>query len=354
MVKRFVRRCVKDRQITNWKQFTTRGLFNAVKEVVCQRASNHKLKGIHNLPPLMPIAVRVCQRSSNHKLKAIHNRAAREARREIGVSKIVKSQIESNSQRARSNAIFIGWCVKDRQITNWKQFTTGSMPIEVNNSVCQRSSNHKLKAIHNCYNKHKQLMSWCVKDRQITNWKQFTTDLQNRISRYRCVKDRQITNWKQFTTLPCAYLLCPLVCQRSSNHKLKAIHNCILVFLLNLIGVSKIVKSQIESNSQLRLITAFYDSGCVKDRQITNWKQFTTVLHKLFEWDEVCQRSSNHKLKAIHNFNGADVWSYRGVSKIVKSQIESNSKNMVYDDVKVTGSVKDSHIINWKQLTTNL
>jgi len=66
-------------------------------------------------------------------------------------------------------------------------------------------------------------------------------------------------------------------------------------------GVSKIVKSQIESNSQHYLIVGYLCG-------------------------EVCQRSSNHKLKAIHNLGLSWRSMPLGVSKIVKSQIESNSQ----------------------------
>ena len=60
------------------------------------------------------------------------------------------------------------------------------------------------------------------------------------------------------------------VCQRSSNHKLKAIHNNDLELYDYTYGVSKIVKSQIESNSQLQSGEYICRQGCVKDRQITN------------------------------------------------------------------------------------
>jgi len=116
------------------------------------------------------------------------------------------------------------------------------------------------------------------------------------------------------------------VCQRSSNHKLKAIHNARHIQRDNIHGVSKIVKSQIESNSQRDFIKVEILDRCVKDRQITNWKQFTTLLSCTYRKRWVCQRSSNHKLKAIHNGNRCDgIW-FSGVSKIVKSQIESNSQ----------------------------
>jgi len=62
--------------------------------------------------------VTVCQRSSNHKLKAIHNHLVPCLFTGKGVSKIVKSQIESNSQRMDAAPVSAGWCVKDRQITN--------------------------------------------------------------------------------------------------------------------------------------------------------------------------------------------------------------------------------------------
>jgi len=144
----------------------------------------------------------------------------------------------------------------------------------------------------------------------------------------RCVKDRQITNWKQFTTNLKFKLWYETVCQRSSNHKLKAIHNTGLPFYKSLCGVSKIVKSQIESNSQLKLLCQTNKTWCVKDRQITNWKQFTTNDSQTLFCITVCQRSSNHKLKAIHNKVPHRRCSDTGVSKIVKSQIESNSQLM--------------------------
>ncbi len=144
----------------------------------------------------------VCQRSSNHKLKAIHNEHVDNLKYDPGVSKIVKSQIESNSQPKCAKGKARQWCVKDRQITNWKQFTTPSVEKAPSSAVCQRSSNHKLKAIHNVF---------------------------------------------------CKFLFCDF-------------------------GVSKIVKSQIESNSQLCHRCHQWISWCVKDRQITNWKQFTTIL----------------------------------------------------------------------------
>ena len=192
----------------------------------------------------------MCQRSSNHKLKAIHNPGWRQYNKLYGVSKIVKSQIESNSQLHGLNSRISEWCVKDRQITNWKQFTTfGGIDITVD-QVCQRSSNHKLKAIHN---------------------------------------------------QPSVECILTEVCQRSSNHKLKAIHNSARAPSDFKAGVSKIVKSQIESNSQLHNMVSLQLYGCVKDRQITNWKQFTTKWKSIGSNLEVCQRSSNHKLKAIHN-----------------------------------------------------
>ncbi len=192
----------------------------------------------------------MCQRSSNHKLKAIHNFLKIFLCNLPGVSKIVKSQIESNSQQRKHIYIKMSWCVKDRQITNWKQFTTGGGGGSRRQEVCQRSSNHKLKAIHNV--RGDGLFTYC--------------------------------------------------------------------------GVSKIVKSQIESNSQLKRPFHVPVSGCVKDRQITNWKQFTTPQRPFWIRCLVCQRSSNHKLKAIHNGGGIIHFWVLGVSKIVKSQIESNSQ----------------------------
>ena len=58
----------------------------------------------------------------------------------------------------------------------------------------------------------------------------------------------------------------PPVCQRSLNHKLKAIHNLIGYTDIVNVGVSKIVKSQIESNSQLCINIFFELLWCVKDR----------------------------------------------------------------------------------------
>ena len=67
-----------------------------------------------------------------------------------------------------------------------------------------------------------------------------------------------------------------------------------------MVGVSKIVKSQIESNSQPGRNFEERKDGCVKDRQITNWKQFTTHYNSIHQRSLVCQRSSNHKLRAIY------------------------------------------------------
>ena len=167
--------------------------------------------------------------------------------------------------------------------------------------MCQRSSNHKLKAIHNeSVNTWKRLygVSKIVKS-QIESNSQPEDNINDTLRR--CVKDRQITNWKQFTTLPLFVLLSIPVCQRSSNHKLKAIHNPRSYRSVYSHGVSKIVKSQIESNSQLGVVDMATQTGCVKDRQITNWKQFTTTPPRPSSLHRVCQRSSNHKLKAIHN-----------------------------------------------------
>ena len=167
----------------------------------------------------------MCQRSSNHKLKAIHNLQDKLKHLQLGVSKIVKSQIESNSQQMKSFLQACKWCVKDRQITNWKQFTTLVMLFCSFKLVCQRSSNHKLKAIHNVStgNDFRQTGVSKIVKSQIESNSQHAAFIQ--ISDEWCVKDRQITNWKQFTTLPCACPLRSQVCQRSSNHKLKAIHN---------------------------------------------------------------------------------------------------------------------------------
>ena len=168
----------------------------------------------------------MCQRSSNHKLKAIHNKAGLFLPISYGVSKIVKSQIESNSQLIRMIISLPNWCVKDRQITNWKQFTTRCGWYGHANRVCQRSSNHKLKAIHNA----SALVEFSLRG----------------VSK---IVKSQIESNSQ---------------PDCNTH----------VFWW---GVSKIVKSQIESNSQLPISERFSFSGCVKDRQITNWKQFTTM-----------------------------------------------------------------------------
>jgi len=194
----------------------------------------------------------------------------------VGVSKIVKSQIESNSQPI---------------LYHIRRFRL----------VCQRSSNHKLKAIHNFQrirSEGYQGVSKIVKS-QIESNSQLV--LSSDIDTYWCVKDRQITNWKQFTTSGFKELKQPRVCQRSSNHKLKAIHNLPSHTKHRKGGVSKIVKSQIESNSQPCHSLYCLVFRCVKDRQITNWKQFTTAFYHWFKDNLVCQRSSNHKLKAIHN-----------------------------------------------------
>ena len=192
------------------------------------------------------------------------------------MSKIVKSQIESNSQPERGRDASDGRCVKDRQITNWKQFTTGKPFCRCLQSVCQRSSNHKLKAIHN-------FVAWIinietgvskiVKSQIESNSQHINNILANNTG---CVKDRQITNWKQFTTVHSPHTRRLPVCQRSSNHKLKAIHNKARFTEKPQSGVSKIVKSQIESNSQQTYTDFELKVRCVKDRQITNWKQFTT------------------------------------------------------------------------------
>ena len=266
----------------------------------------------------------VCQRSSNHKLKAIHNRWVTRSYLKRGVSKIVKSQIESNSQQLPTSIKNTKRCVKDRQITNWKQFTTWRQQKRRCSWVCQRSSNHKLKAIHNRNPIVQELqggVSKIVKSQIESNSQPVRI---KGIYWIWCVKDRQITNWKQFTTALICSTITPRVCQRSSNHKLKAIHNNLRVFYRPWKGVSKIVKSQIESNSQQSATNTFFGNRCVKDRQITNWKQFTTLRTPTSNDGKVCQRSSNHKLKAIHNTLPAYLRSRAGVSKIVKSQIESN------------------------------
>jgi len=320
-------RCVKDRQITNWKQFTT----------------HHRI--------ILTISS-VCQRSSNHKLKAIHNRGVRQLLISQGVSKIVKSQIESNSQHLVRGQRTSIWCVKDRQITNWKQFTTCRCSCSTWDLVCQRSSNHKLKAIHNRQSSSvpsawgvSKIVKSQIESNSQPSW------VGNNFPSW-CVKDRQITNWKQFTTRNAADLLDLLVCQRSSNHKLKAIHNSPFLISKQLSGVSKIVKSQIESNSQQIINLIIKQWRCVKDRQITNWKQFTTTIWNYTTTPMVCQRSSNHKLKAIHNYRAVNTFAVKGVSKIVKSQIESNSQQGCKRAVGSHGCVKDRQITNWKQFTT--
>ena len=167
----------------------------------------------------------MCQRSSNHKLKAIHNYLSQLKLTRTGVSKIVKSQIESNSQLPMWCIFYNKWCVKDRQITNWKQFTTLSNDVWRYSKVCQRSSNHKLKAIHNIINHYRIFsrgVSKIVKSQIESNSQHWRISIKLSI---RCVKDRQITNWKQFTTMIWFGRLFNVVCQRSSNHKLKAIHN---------------------------------------------------------------------------------------------------------------------------------
>ena len=90
--------------------------------------------------------------------------------------------------------------------------------------------------------------------------------------------------------------------------------------------MSKIVKSQIESNSQPLTGTCCRSLGVskiVKSQIESNSQQDR---HKAVAERRVCQRSSNHKLKAIHNNNYRLNEIAAGVSKIVKSQIESNSQ----------------------------
>ena len=200
------------------------------------------------------------------------------------VSKIVNSQFESNSQHHIDSIYVNKCCVKDRQFTIWKQFTTGHSLHYAQHSLCQRSSIHNLKAIHN---------SWALLElpniavSKIVN-SQFESNSQQMLLAYKliicCVKDRQFTIWKQFTTLLLFCFVKVMLCQRSSIHNLKAIHNKNNFYDWFKQAVSKIVNSQFESNSQL--LSTYYccNTCCVKDRQFTIWKQFTTVkvLHLRF------------------------------------------------------------------------
>ena len=162
---------------------------------MCQRSSNHKLKAIHNYQPRNPMTSTVCQRSSNHKLKAIHNKWVMLFHNCSGVSKIVKSQIEHSPQlftgvlsrttvvcqrssnhklKAIHNRIVLllrrSFGVSKIVKSQIESTTTAKEPILEIYMVCQRSSNHKLKAIHNLAGSFFiKYTIWCVKDRQITN-----------------------------------------------------------------------------------------------------------------------------------------------------------------------------------------
>ncbi len=57
-----------------------------------------------------------------------------------------------------------------------------------------------------------------------------------------------------------------MLCQRSLNYNLKAIHNNVCGAVVYLAAVSKIVKLQFESNSQQISKLESVDPGCVKDR----------------------------------------------------------------------------------------
>ena len=57
--------------------------------------------------------------------------------------------------------------------------------------------------------------------------------------------------------------------------------------------------------------------------------------------EKLCQRSLNLNLKAIHNVRGLNTSSLDAVSKIVKSESESNSQLADEDNNWYDGCVKD-------------
>jgi len=158
--------------------------------------------------------------------KQITTTSARSRLCEWLLSKIVRTEFESKSQPARIFCVLSIVVIKDRQNWIWKQITTREGRATDKLRCYQRSSELNLKANHNSGDRLSQKGLVVIKDRQNWIWKQITTvndrmpwssQLLSKIVRTEFESKSQL--WKPFTA---HYSGCY---QRSSELNLKANHN---------------------------------------------------------------------------------------------------------------------------------
>ena len=269
-------RCVQYFKDTNRKQFTTNRSAVGLKTGLCSIFQRYKSKAIHN----DKMDVLKCS---------------------LVVFNISKIQIESNSQLPR-NSYECGYsCVQYFKDTNRKQFTTLLCTCMEKLELCSIFQRYKSKAIHNLflYVRSKVAVVFNISKIQIESNSQLCVTACITISS--CVQYFKDTNRKQFTTRYTVPVIIHQLCSIFQRYKSKAIHNSVSPPASLSAVVFNISKIQIESNSQQFFPWLHCYFSCVQYFKDTNRKQFTTCLHMLTYFGQLCSIFQRYKSKAIHN-----------------------------------------------------
>jgi len=195
---------------------------------------------------------------------------------------------------------------------------------------------------------------YCVQYVKDTKWKQFTTiSVCISLEEY-CVQYVKDTKWKQFTTQPLPSINARQLCSIRQRYKMKAIHNQLCKVVKKEPTVFNTSKIQNESNSQHIFKWTIGFPYCVQYVKDTKWKQFTTVDHIAYHQSQLCSIRQRYKMKAIHNTSPYSAAMLSTVFNTSKIQNESNSQLTSNNSATLPDCVQYVKDTKWKQFTTKI
>ena len=116
-----------------------------------------------------------------------------------------------------------------------------------------------------------------------------------------CYQSQNYKIWKQFTTYRTFIDDQPWLLSIAKLQNLKAIHNCLLLFLVLGLVVINHKTTKFESNSQRQFSPIGIARGCYQSQNYKIWKQFTTRALGSFCPAWLLSITKLQNLKAIHN-----------------------------------------------------
>ena len=123
-----------------------------------------------------------------------------------------------------------------------------------------------------------------------------------------CYQSQNYKIWKQFTTYRTFIDDQPWLLSIAKLQNLKAIHNCLLLFLVLGLVVINHKTTKFESNSQLAVTISSLIAGCYQSQNYEIWKQFTTKRAILRAMMMLLSITKLRNLKAIHKALKPDPW----------------------------------------------